>query len=289
MAPNDSLSKNAGAPKLAAVIGWPIAQSLSPTIHNCWARREGAAAYYVPVAAGEERFEIVVRGLKAAGFRGANVTHPYKERALELADAASETAAKIGAANMLSFDEDRIFADNSDSYGFAAGLSEPVGEIAPRTALVLGAGGAAKAIVAALADIIGVDTITIANRTRARAEALARLAPCRVVDWSERETAVSEADIIVNTTALGMTGARPLALPLDRARADAVVCDIVYAPLMTPLLEAARARGLKTVDGLSMLMHQAVRGYCAWLGETAVVDAALREELIAAIAARGAA
>ncbi|MEZ5896209.1 MAG: shikimate dehydrogenase [Parvularculaceae bacterium] len=273
-------------PRLAGVIGWPIGHSLSPLIHRIWAAREGANAYYTPVAAppSDDDFRRVADGLRAAGFRGVNVTIPHKEHALRYADIASEAAAAVGAANMLTFKDGKAFADNSDITGFCAALSGAINsENKRRSALVLGAGGAARGVLAAL-QLCGVREMLIANRTKEKALAITGAdARINVIDWAACNSAVGAADIIVNTTSLGMEGFGPLDLDLCAAADDAVVCDIVYKPLVTPLLATAKVRGLTTVDGLSMLMHQAVPGYLAWLGATAVVDDDLRNRLEGAL------
>ena len=183
----------------------------------------------------------------------------------------------IGAANMLTFSDEGAIAANSD----ATAVRSIVNNMAqkPANALVLGAGGAARAILWALRQV-GVETVMIANRTRARADAIAPLAGARVIDWRERNEALAAADLTINTTSLGMSGHPPLDLDHHRLRTGATVMDIVYAPLETPFLAAAKARGLRTIDGLEMLMGQARPGYLAWLGEKAEIDDALRAILV---------
>lgn len=279
--------KNANTPRLAALIGWPVAHSLSPVIHATWAAREGVSAYYIPVAAGPsyDDFRRVADALKAAGFQGANVTLPHKEHALTYAGSSTADAKAAGAANMLTFSEKGAVADNSDISGFANALMAR--NPATGSALLLGAGGAARGVAIALARNCGVETIIAANRTKARAQEIAALVAGEAVSWSERHARVGEADIIVNATSLGMSGKAGLELDLSTAKANATVCDIVYAPLHTPLLNSAKARGLATVDGLDMLMRQAVPGYLSWLGTKADVDDDLRSRLEAALKARG--
>jgi shikimate dehydrogenase len=271
-------------PLLAGVMGWPVAHSKSPLIFAHWFAETGIAGAYTRFAVPPEDFEKTCRALPKAGLRGVNVTLPHKLAALDLADEASLAARTIGAANTISFDADgRIFADNSDGYGFIENLREgaPAWNANAGPALVLGAGGAARAVIHALLEA-GVPAIRLANRTRARAEALAahfgprfgsRVEP---IDWTARHRATGGAAAIVNTTSLGMTGNPPLELALDGAPAGALVTDIVYAPLETPLLAAARARGLTTVDGLGMLLHQARPGFRAWFGVDPAVTRALR-------------
>lgn len=273
----------------AGVIGWPVKHSLSPLIHRTWAEREGRAVSYeaIPVEPTDAAFRATIERLAAEGYKGVNVTLPHKERALAVADEASGEARLAGAANMLSFAKRRLLADNSDIAGFAAAVEE-TGRT-PKSALILGAGGAARGVAVALKRRLGVDTLRIANRSRARAEEVARLVAAETIDWAAREDALAGAQLLVNTTSLGMTGEPPLEIDLSQLPRTAVVADIVYAPLETPLLAQARARGLAVIDGLSMLMHQAAFGYRAWLGSTAIVDADLRARLVAALKARGAA
>lgn len=275
--------------KLAAVVGYPVGHSLSPTIHRIWAAREGANAYYIPVEAGEgfDAFARAADSLSALGFAGCNVTIPHKENALRYAGRSSEQAESIGAANMLTFCPDGAYADNSDMEGFKQALLEALqSPTARKRALVLGAGGAARGVVRALQEM-DYDEITIANRTRKRAEVMVKdFAGVEVIDWKDREKALSGADLLVNSTSLGMSGAPPLEIALDGLSDHAVVADIVYSPLQTTLLRAAAARGFAAVDGLSMLMHQAVPGYLAWLGKSAEVDDDLRRRLVGALKAR---
>ena len=266
----------------AGVIGWPVAHSLSPLIHGTWAAREGADISYerIPVEPDYEAFAEKIEHLRADGYRGVNVTIPHKEHALKIADSASQTARAVNAANMLTFSDDGSFADNSDVEGFAAALRATDPEAGKRaTALVFGAGGAAKGVLYALEERLGAERIIISNRTRARGEALG----AEVADWSARNKIAAEADIIINTTSLGMTGNPPLDFDCNGLKSGAIVFDIVYSPLETPLLKAAKASGLRTVDGLEMLMRQAVPGYCAWLGANAEIDADLRSRLEAAL------
>ncbi len=277
---------NHKAPTLAGVVGWPVAHSLSPFIHNTWAKRAGVNGYYVPipVAPDYNDFAVAMDALKTLGFAGVNVTIPHKEHALRYASQASDAARKAGAANMLTFGE-KSFADNSDITGFA----EAVGarSSAPgKTALVLGAGGAARGIVLALQHL-GVKEIAVANRTRAKSEALAKAFGLTVADWEDRGKALEKIDLLVNTTSLGMTGQPPLEIDLAGLKASALVADIVYAPLETPLLKAAKAKGHDTVDGLAMLMHQAVPGFKTWFGADAAVDADLRAVLLEELKRRG--
>ena len=264
-----------GKARLAGIIGWPVEHSRSPRLHGFWLERHGIDGAYVPLPIRPEAFALAVRGLVAAGFAGANVTAPHKLAAFEICDTVEASARRAGAVNTLVFEDGRITGRNTDGLGFVANLRAH--GVAPDAgpALVLGAGGAARAVIAALQDT-GV-TVTVANRTRARADALARDLPGLVVaDWSARSAAIADHALLVNTTSLGMLGHPALEVDLGSAPAGMAVADIVYVPLETPLLAAARARGLRPVEGLGMLLHQAVAGFAAWFGVTPVVDEELR-------------
>jgi len=258
-----------GKARLAGVMGWPVGHSRSPRLHGFWLEAYGIDGAYVPLAVKPEDFERAMRALPSLGFRGANVTVPHKEAALWLADEADEHARRIGAANTLVVGEDgRIRASNTDGYGFLQNLKQCAPDWASaKPVLVLGAGGAARAVIVALVDA-GVPEVRLANRTAARAKALAgELAgPIVPITWDERADAAVDCGLLVNTTTLGMAGQQPLDMPLGGLDASAVVYDLVYAPLETPLLAAATARGLTTVDGLGMLLHQGRPGFAAWFG-----------------------
>ena len=273
---------------LAAVIGRPVAHSRSPALFAHWLGAHGVRGHYVPVEVAPERLEASLRALVELGFRGVNVTAPLKEAALRLADRASERAAAIGAANTLTFEGasgkggGAIHADNTDGHGFMANLRQgaPGWDPTAGPAALLGAGGAARAVVAALAEA-GVPEIRLANRTRARAEALAEAFPRVVVrDWTEAGDALEGAALVVNATSLGMAGQAPLDVRLDALAPAMVVTDLVYAPLETPLLAAACARGCVVVDGLGMLIHQAVPGFERWFGATPRADDAARRAIL---------
>lgn len=281
-------------PILAGVVGSPVSHSLSPLIHTIWAQREGVNAYYVPIEIpdDDDAFREAVKSLKTIGFAGVNVTIPHKERALKYAAEASDRARLAGAANMLTFGKNGPYADNSDIEGFLAPLKEQLKEHDDKSkALVLGAGGAARGVALAIKEA-GYHEITVVNRTRARAEALAgslseSITGLKVADWSKRNEAGAGANLVVNTTSLGMTGAPPLDFALE-ANPKAIIADIVYAPLETDLLRAAKTKGFRTIDGLSMLMHQAAPGFCAWIGAAPVVDDDLRAHLIGELKRRAA-
>jgi shikimate dehydrogenase len=269
-----------GKASVAGVIGWPVGHSKSPKVHGYWLDKYDIDGTYIPLPVSPDDFEQVVLSLKAAGFKGANVTVPHKEKALALADVATERARQIGASNTLIFQEDgSILADNTDGYGFYENLRQaaPTWKAEAGPAVVLGAGGAARAILVALAQA-GVPEIRLANRTRARAEKLAEEldAPITVVDWEKRETALADCTLLTNTTTLGMAGQGLLEIDIFDMPKTAVVTDIVYTPLLTNLLEKAHAHGCPIIDGLGMLLHQARPGFHAWFGTDPEVDEDLR-------------
>jgi shikimate dehydrogenase len=268
---------------LAGVIGRPIAHSRSPRLHRHWLHRHGILGDYMAMDVAEGDLGEVLRVLPRAGFRGVNVTVPHKVAALGLADEASERAQRIGAANLLVFEEGRILADNTDGEGFLNALRQGVpdwrSDGGPAT--VLGAGGAARAVIVALLDA-GVPEVILTNRTRATAEALHaefgdRL---RLADWTAAGHSIEDSALVVNTTSLGMTGKPELLVPLDGLRRGQVVMDLVYAPLETRLLREARAAGATAVDGLGMLLHQAVPAFERWFGVRPAVDEALRAAVL---------
>lgn len=271
---------------LAGVMGWPVAHSLSPLMHGTWLQRHGIDGAYVPFAVRPEALTEAVRGLPALGFRGVNVTIPHKEAVLPLLDSVSEGARRIGAVNTLTVDDyGRLHGENTDAPGFLASLKQACGGVVPQgPALLLGAGGAARAVAVALHDA-GVGPVTLCNRSQDRAEALAaQVSGTAVVPWDQRDVALAGAGLVVNTTSLGMVGQLPLDLTMQALDPATVVVDLVYKPLQTPLLAAAEARGCTTVDGLGMLMHQGVPGFAAWFGVTPKVDEALRAVLVKALA-----
>lgn len=267
-------------PILAGVIGWPIKHSRSPQLHGYWLRKYGISGHYVPVSLSPENVLEGLSSLGRAGFRGVNVTLPHKEIALAHAKSVSETAGLIGAANTLTFEPDGTFhADNTDGYGFLSNLRQelPGWTSSGGAALVLGAGGASRAIIGALLTD-GVAEIRLANRSRERAVELRdHFGPrIQVTDWEDISSAVSGAGTIINTTSLGMAGNPAVDISLDNADPDTVVNDLVYQPLITPLLDQARQRGLRIVDGLGMLLHQGAPGFERWFGQWPEVDADLR-------------
>ena len=280
-----------GKARLAGVLGWPVSHSFSPRLHGYWLQRYGIDGAYLPLAAPGGALERVVGALADLGFRGFNVTLPHKEPMLALCDEVTPEACRIGAVNTVVIDGGRLLGGNSDAFGFAENLRAAAPDWRPGAgpAAVIGAGGAARAVIAALQDL-GLPEIRLVNRTEARAEALAAALadpmvdparpPIRVLPWAERGAALEAVGLLVNTTTLGMAGQPPLNLALDVLPAGALVTDIVYTPLETPLLAAARARGNPTVDGLGMLLHQARPGFEAWFGRAPEITAELRALLL---------
>lgn len=276
-----------GKARLAGVLGWPASHSRSPRLHGHWLHRHGIDGAYIPLQVRPEAFADAVRALVSLGFQGANVTIPHKEAAFALCDSVADTARRAGAVNTLVFRGGRIEGSNTDGYGFLESVREqaPGWRAEDGPAVLLGAGGAARAIAAALLDA-GCPRLTLVNRNRARAEALAGAlgGPMTVAEAPP----LDDAALLVNATSLGMAGQPPLEIDLAPLPGHAVVADAVYVPLETPLLAAARARGLRGVDGLGMLLHQARPGFAAWFGVEPVVDQALRDFVAADIPRRAA-
>lgn len=264
-----------GHARVAGIAGWPVTYSRSPRLHGFWLQRHGIDGVYVPLPVRPGEFASAMRGLLAAGFAGANVTIPHKLAAFDICDSVDASARRAGAVNTLVFGEGKIAGSNTDGYGFIANLRANGVDPAAGPALLLGAGGSARAVAAALQD--AGSAVTVANRTRSRAEQLAKALPdLRVIDWEFRVAALADHALVVNATPLGMVGHEPLDLDLSHAPASLVVADNVYVPLETPLLSAARARDLRPVEGLGMLLHQAVPGFRAWFGVEPSVDDELR-------------
>ncbi len=274
-----------GHARLAGVLGWPVSHSRSPRLHGYWLETLGIDGAYLPLPVHPDGFAAAVRSLAALGFRGANVTIPHKQAAFEVCDLVDATARRAGAVNTLVFRDGRIEGSNTDGFGFLETVRDqaPGWQPADGPAVLLGAGGAARAIAAALLDA-GCPHVTLVNRSRARAEALARdLGGLIAV---AEAPPLSGAALLVNTTSLGMQGHPSLAIDLTPLPPAAVVADIVYVPLETALLAAARGRGLRVVEGLGMLLHQARPGFEAWFGASPRVDAALRDLVAADIPPR---
>jgi len=274
-----------GQAVIAGVMGWPVAHSRSPRLHNFWLDRYGIDGAYVPFAVPPEAVQAALGALPKLGIAGTNVTIPHKEAAFQAVDVRDPIAERIGAVNTVFVRPDTTLAGtNTDAFGFIEALRSRrpgwTGDAGP--AVVLGAGGAARAVLVALQDA-GAPEIRLLNRTRDRAEGLREAfgPPIVVAEWSEREAALDGARLLVNTTVLGMAGAEPLDIRLDALPRDAVVNDIVYTPMETPLLAAARTRGCIAVDGLEMLLHQARPGFAGWFGREPEVDDALRDHVMA--------
>jgi shikimate dehydrogenase len=283
-----------GSARLAGVMGWPVAHSLSPALHGHWFARHGVDGAYVPLPVRPEDVGLVFRALPRVGFLGWNVTIPHKEAAFRLVDERDAAAERMGAVNTVLVRPDgSLLGRNTDGLGFLANLRAQAPGWRPEAgpAVVLGTGGGARAVATALLDA-GVPGLRLANRTRGRAEELAEAlraiaaVPVEVAAWEAREGALAGAGLVVNATSLGMKGAPPLTLRLDELPAGAVVADLVYVPLETDLLRAARARGNPVVDGLGMLLHQAVPGFTHWGGVEPEVDDALRAVLLEGLAGR---
>ena len=268
---------------LAGVMGWPVMHSRSPTLHGYLLAQHGLRGSYVPLAIPPERLEPALRALAPLGFSGCNLTIPHKERALAIVDHVEPVARRIGAISCIAVREDgTLWGTNNDAYGFVQNVlqQQPGWRADAGPAVVIGAGGGARAVAYSLAEQ-GAPEIRIVNRSSGRAEALAHAfgAPLRAVPWDDRHAALEGAAMLVNTTSQGMVGQAPLDLSLDTLPRRALVCDIVYVPLETPLLAAARSRGNPTVDGLGMLLHQARPAWQAWFG----IDPAITPELRATV------
>lgn len=268
----------------AGIMGWPVGHSLSPRLHGFWLGEYGVNGTYEPLPVQPEDFEAALRNLSDQGFAGVNVTVPHKEAAFETVDTLDAVAKRIGAVNTVRVNADGSLAGSStDGFGFLENLKEgaPGWSAATGPAVVLGAGGASRAVTAALLDA-GAPGVKLVNRTLSRAEQLARDIGGRitVVPWEDRVAALGDAAILVNTTTLGMEGEEPLDLDLGPLPTQAVVTDIVYAPLETPLLQQAKKRGNPTVDGLGMLLHQARPGFRQWFGVEPAVTDALRAHVL---------
>ncbi len=274
-----------GRARVAGVMGWPVGHSLSPRLHGYWLRQYAIDGVYVPLAVPPDRLEQALRALPSLGFRGVNLTVPHKQAALSFVDRTDSTARRVGAINTILVGENgQLEGLNTDVYGFAENL-RAVGldpkTLPSKTAAVLGAGGAARAVVAALQDM-GFAEVRIVNRSRERAERLIETlgGKLRFVEKTRTNEALENASLLVNATSLGMTGEPPLSIDLAALPKEAWVADAVYTPLMTGLLRQASARGNRIVDGLGMLLHQARPAFAAWFGVEPEVTEALRRHVM---------
>lgn len=273
-----------GKARLAGVMGWPVSHSLSPRLHGFWLAEHEIDGAYVPLAVSPDHFRDAIKALSKLGFCGANVTVPHKEAALDACDRVDDTARRIGAVNTIVVaDDGQLEGFNTDGFGFLENLKQgaPDWSATQGPAVVLGAGGAARAVVCALLDA-GAPEVRLANRTGGRAEALARDigGAITVFDWDVRADMLPGCGLLVNTTTLGMIGKPPLDIDLEPLPSGALVTDIVYAPLLTPLLVEADLRGNPIVDGLGMLLHQARPGFQSWFGVWPEVTGALRAHIL---------
>jgi shikimate dehydrogenase len=283
--------KITGATSLAGIMGWPVAHSRSPALHGFWLDEAKIDGAYVPLPVRPENLEQALRALPVLGFRGCNLTIPHKEAALAVADRVEPLGRRIGAVNtIIVLPNGRLEARNTDAFGFRENLRDCVPDWQPAAgpAVVLGAGGSARAVVAALCDL-GVGEVRLVNRTPVRAEAVAAdlaTAATRVTThpWPPRDRVFDGAGLLVNTTSLGMTGQPSLDIDLGALPSTAPVADLVYVPLETPLLAAARRRGHRVVDGLGTLLHQGRPGFEAWFGAPARVTPGLRAAILATLA-----
>jgi shikimate dehydrogenase len=269
-----------GKARLAGIVGWPVAHSLSPRLHGHWLSEHGIDGAYIPMPVAREDLSRVLTALQRIGFAGVNVTVPHKEAAFALCHETDDAARSAGAANLLLFQQGRILGRNTDAPGLTASLTQALGSgfLDGKVAVVLGAGGAARAAALALSEL-GASEVRVVNRTQGRAatlvSALKTFSRARLVTGTWPGSA-ADAALLVNTTSAGMHGNAPLDIPLDPLPLSAAVCDIVYNPLRTDLLKRAEARGHATVDGLGMLMHQAVPSFSAFFGVEPRVTPALR-------------
>ena len=269
--------------KHACVIGWPVEHSRSPLLHGYWLKKYGIDGTYTKRAVAPEAVAGFLQSLRANGYVGCNVTVPHKAAAFSAADEREDSAKAVSAANTLWLSDGKLVAANTDTYGYMTNLIEqaPGWDRRDAPVSILGAGGAARAIVFGFLDA-GVSEIRVINRTRARAETLAQqFGSCiKVLDWSEREAGSRDSAVLVNTTTIGMNGAGTLDLDLAGFDPECVVSDIVYVPLETELLRKAKSQGLRTVDGLGMLLHQGVPGFEKWFGVRPEVTDELRNLIV---------
>ncbi len=265
----------------AGVIGWPVSHSLSPKLHGYWLEKYRIDGSYEALPVEPERLGDALKELSDQGFAGCNLTLPHKELAVALVDEIDDNARAIGAVNTIIFAGGKIKGSNTDAYGFIENLKSGASLKRKNKAVVLGAGGASRAVCKALADE-GYAHILLLNRTPSKARKLASQISDSIFceEWEKRDAVLENADLLVNATSLGMQGKEPLLINIDALPREAVVTDIVYTPLITPLLAEAKTRGNTIVDGLGMLLHQAVPGFEAWFGVRPVVDDNLRRQVL---------
>ena len=269
---------------LAGVMGWPVMHSRSPLMHNHWFEQQGLRGSYVPLAIAPGGLEPALRALAPLGFSGCNLTIPHKQDAMAIVDEVDAVARAIGAISCVVVRPDgTLFGTNNDWLGFMANLRSAYPDWQPEAGpvTVIGAGGGARAVCYGLAQA-GVSEIRLVNRTRARAEAVAAQlsAPITVIDWQDRAQALAGVSLVVNTTSQGMVGMAPLDLALDHLPPSAIVADIIYTQLQSPLLEQAAARGHQTLNGLGMLLYQGVPAWKLWFGVEPQVTETLRELMV---------
>lgn len=273
-----------GKTALLGLLGWPVKHSLSPRLHNYWLAQSGIDAVYLPLPVAPEALATVLPALPQMGFVGVNATIPHKEALCSLVGEVDSVAARIGAINTVAFTTAGSRGSNTDAYGFAESVRQAGYDMTRGAALVLGAGGAARAVLAALQDAVCPD-IWLTNRTPERATALAQQFPgVKTAPWENWPKALAQTSLLVNTTSRGLNGQDDFAVDLTAMPGHAAVCDLVYRPLQTGLLRAAEAAGLVPIDGLGMLLYQAQASFEIWLGVKPPVDAALRRFVLAGMA-----
>lgn len=269
-----------GSTKWAGVMGWPVSHSKSPLIHNYWGEKYNINAVYLPLPVKPEMLQTVIPALPHMGCVGVNLTIPHKELVLPLVHELDSFAKTIGAVNTLVIKDHVLWGYNTDAYGFWKNIETHAPQLKKDKAFVVGAGGAARAVVAAL-DHAGYNTIYVMNRTLEKAEALREISPkVQAVEWFVAANELQDCDFLVNTTSLGMHGQPPLEIALGKLAQDALVTDIVYTPLETPLLAAAKRLNLRTVDGVGMLIYQAQKAFELWFGVLPEVTAELRKRIL---------
>ena len=270
---------------LAGVMGWPIAQSRSPVLHNFWIEKYKLNGRYVPLAVRPERLDDAIRGLSALGFRGCNLTMPHKQYAMTMVDKLTDTARRIGAVNCIVVGDDgRLTGTNNDGKGYLLSVQEIAPQWTPAAGpiAILGAGGAARALIVAMLEE-GAREIRLVNRTFDKADQLAReFGPAiKPIAWEKRSDIIGDLALLVNATNQGMTGKPALDISLDRLSPRTLVSDLIYVPPETPFLAAAKARGNVTINGLGMLLHQARPAFQAWFGVMPDITPELRAAVMA--------